>query len=102
MAELEKLLKKDSSVKVHCGSGEHCIYVQPNPYEYDEGVKFIGNVYNWLCKGSYPGLRVIDCFQRYDLHSLKICVNSDNKRESYRELIDCIEDEHHRSRPYED
>lgn len=98
--QLEKLLQKDSSVKIHRGHGEHCIYIQPSPKYYDEGLNFIQTIYNWLCMGFYPGLRVVNVFQRYDLNTLKICLNDNHT--FYQCMIQCFDEHCQRSRPYED
>lgn len=99
LQRLKKIVKNDPSIRLHeCEDGD-CIFIQPMANDYDLGLAFIKQIYIWLCHGEYPHLRVVNVFPRYDCNTLKICVN-DN--ESYRELIDCIEDHDLKGlKPYE-
>lgn len=66
---------------------------------YGEGCEYIQHIYDWLCRGFYPGLRVQNVFQRFDINTIKVCVNPDR---IYTVMSDVIDDHHQRSRPYED
>ena len=100
MERLEQIIQHDQSLKVHRSSGEHCIYIQPHINHYDEGYEFVQQIYHWICHGEFPGLRVVNAFQRYDLNTLKICL--DEKDSFYTCMVNCFEEYCHRSRPYED
>lgn len=100
MERLERIIQHDKCLKVYRSGGEHCIYIQPHPQSYDDGLKYIERIYGWLCHGEFPGLRVVNVFQRYDLNTLKICLNDDHT--FYRCMIQCFDRHCQRSRPYED
>lgn len=98
MERLGRLVEKDNAVEVMWSENRNCIHIQPCQDLHQDGINFINKIYEWLCHGEYPGLAVKNVFERYDLYSLKVCIRDDV---FYDCMIQCIDDHHLDSRPYE-
>lgn len=100
LKNLVETIQRDPSIKLTPKEEEGCIYIHPNKDMYHDGCEYIQHIYDWLCRGFYPGLRVKNVFQRYDVNTILVCVRDDER--FYQCMVDCFDGHCQRSRPFED
>lgn len=102
LEHLIRLIEHDNALNHYITDDKQCVYLQPSMSDYDNGIKYLHRIYEWIQHDEFPGLEVVNVDSSFDMNTLKICIKLDDKR-FYRIMCECI-DSHHfdHCKAYED
>lgn len=98
LERLLKLLEDEPILQINKTVNGRCVYIQANPPDNPEGLKYLNKIKQWVDHGEYPCLSCINVFEFHPLNTIRVCHVESS---FYEVMCDCI-NETERNRPYED